>query len=172
MSILIFEHEGYVVATSSWSAAARPGSGATLCYEWGPDRSSWFGNAVSTARTQVGLSMPQLAVAMRGGTSLDLRGGAMRKLPAEPAGTLLLEHEGWEVATTSWTAAALPGKPVSLCYEWGADRTAWTDNAVSTARVKLTVGMEDFLRALCSGPILDIRPGPQAQSVSSPGPRR
>jgi hypothetical protein len=71
---------------------------------------------------------------------------------------LVFEHEGWEVATSSWSAAAKPGKGVTVCYEWGADRISWFDNAVSTARITLNMTMGEFLSVIQGKALVDFRP--------------
>lgn len=74
-----------------------------------------------------------------------------------PVTTLIFQHEGWEVVTTSWSAAAKPGKGVVVCYEWGPDRVGWLDNSVSTARVTLNMHMAEFIHAIHDKQIVDLR---------------
>jgi hypothetical protein len=72
--------------------------------------------------------------------------------------TLLLNHEGWEVVTAAWSAAAKPGDKVQVCYQWGADRLSWFDSATGIARVGLNLSMAEFLRLVQRGGVTDLRP--------------
>jgi hypothetical protein len=53
-------------------------------------------------------------------------------------------HEGWDVATSSWTAASNTSEHITVCYEWGPDRMS-VSGAVSTARINFKIGMPAFM---------------------------
>lgn len=71
--------------------------------------------------------------------------------------TLILQHGGWEVATAAWTAAAKPGRSVSICYQWGADGISWFSSATGISRVTLHIDMADFLKLTAKGGLVDLR---------------
>lgn len=71
--------------------------------------------------------------------------------------TLIFEHAGWEVATTSWTVAAKPGKGVTICYQWGADGVSFFESAVGNARTTLDCTMAEFLRLIQGRDVVDFR---------------
>jgi hypothetical protein len=64
---------------------------------------------------------------------------------------LLIEDRGWEVAVSSWTVAAKPGKKVNICY-------LWTGESGGVLR-ELNLTMDQFLETVraAEGPIVDLR---------------
>jgi hypothetical protein len=65
----------------------------------------------------------------------------------------LIEHQGWEVAVSSWTVAAKPGDRISLCYMWAYPASG----GVAVTALNLT--MDQFLETVraAEGPIVDLR---------------
>jgi hypothetical protein len=72
MSVILFNHDGWEVATAAWSLGAKSGEAVTVVYQWGPDGLSWFDNATGTRRVTVNLTMEQLVHKLGGGL-VDLR---------------------------------------------------------------------------------------------------
>jgi hypothetical protein len=73
---------------------------------------------------------------------------------------LLLSDEGWDVATSNWTAAAKPSKTVSVCYVWSPrSGMGFIDQATGVARTELALTMEQFLAtiAAATGHVVDLR---------------
>lgn len=70
---------------------------------------------------------------------------------------LLFNDRGWEVMTSCWSAGAKPGKSVRICYQWGADHLSWFSSATGISTVDLPIGMSEFLRAVQSGGLVDLR---------------
>ena len=73
MTILLFNHDGWEVATAAWSLGAKVGDPVTVVYQWGPDGVSWFDSATGTRRVTVNLSMEQLVEKLSNGALVDLR---------------------------------------------------------------------------------------------------
>jgi hypothetical protein len=63
---------------------------------------------------------------------------------------LYIRHDGWEVLTSSWTAAAKGDKNVTLCYVWSSlDGVSFFGaGGTGVAQVDLTCSMSEFLRQL------------------------
>lgn len=72
MIMLIFRVGGYEVATTSWTASAKNGSGVDIAYLWGADGVSFFDSATSTRRVAYDISMSDLLARKRGNV-IDLR---------------------------------------------------------------------------------------------------
>jgi hypothetical protein len=73
---------------------------------------------------------------------------------------LLFRDRGWEVAASSWVAAAKPDRKVELCYQWGADGISWFDSGTGNARCTLDILMDDFTKRIArhtNGGIVDFR---------------
>jgi hypothetical protein len=73
MTVLLFNHEGWEVATAAWSLGAKKGDAVTVVYQWGPDGLSWFDSATGTRHVIVNLTMDQLVQKLGGGGLVDLR---------------------------------------------------------------------------------------------------
>lgn len=70
---------------------------------------------------------------------------------------LCFVHEGWDVLTSSWTAASDDGKSVELCYQLGADGVSLFSSATGIRRVTLPMTMREFWRVIAShGSIVDL----------------
>lgn len=77
MTTLVFNHEGYTVATSSWSIAAkhRNENATDICYQWGANGISWFDSSVGNARATLPIPIARLIqeIGHAGGGVADLR---------------------------------------------------------------------------------------------------
>lgn len=71
--------------------------------------------------------------------------------------TLVLSHNGWDVVTEAWSAAAIPGNKVQVCYQWGANRVSTFSGATGISRRTLDILMPAFLDAISSGGVVDCR---------------
>jgi hypothetical protein len=56
MTTLVLKDRGWVVATSAWTAAAKPGQSVEVAYLWGEDGAGWFDSATGVSR--VALTIP------------------------------------------------------------------------------------------------------------------
>ena len=74
--------------------------------------------------------------------------------------TLIFKHDGWDVATASWTAASKNGSSTVICYTWGPDGISFFDNRVSTARIEYVLPFDHFLSLVRKGGIVDMRGRP------------
>jgi hypothetical protein len=73
--------------------------------------------------------------------------------------TLLLHHEDWEVATTSWTAAGKKPGVTHLCYSWSTfSGMGFFDSSTGVEKVELKIGFGAFLGLIKAGGIVDLRP--------------
>jgi hypothetical protein len=77
--------------------------------------------------------------------------------PGSEMTVLLFNDRGWEVATASWTAAAKQGRPVQIAYTWGANSVGWAASATGTSRVTLDMTMEEFVKLVRDGGVVDLR---------------
>lgn len=57
MTVLVFEHDGWVVSTSSWTVASRDDRSVTICYQWGGPGISFFANGVANAKVTLPVPM-------------------------------------------------------------------------------------------------------------------
>lgn len=57
MAILLFNHQGWAVATAAWSAGSKNGDSVTICYQWGADGISFFDSATGNARCTLPINM-------------------------------------------------------------------------------------------------------------------
>lgn len=57
MTVLLFNHEGWEVATAAWSASAKPGKNVVVCYQWGADALSIFDSATGIRRVEFPMTM-------------------------------------------------------------------------------------------------------------------
>lgn len=75
MMVLIFEDDGYVVTTSAWSAAAKPGRQAVICYAWGAGGYSLVSSATGIARITLPITIEEFnAILLRSKSDVvDLR---------------------------------------------------------------------------------------------------
>jgi hypothetical protein len=49
MTVLIFTHGDYEVATAAWTISAKPGNGVRICYAWGANGYSFSSGATGVA---------------------------------------------------------------------------------------------------------------------------
>lgn len=71
---LIFEHDGWTVATAAWTAASKRPDRVTICYPWSSDGTiSWFDSSTGTARIDFKMSMAEFLRAVGRGGVVDLR---------------------------------------------------------------------------------------------------
>lgn len=63
--LLLFEHEGYEVITSAWTAAGKPERKVEICYQWGADRLSWVSSATGIRRITLNCTMLEFAAVIR-----------------------------------------------------------------------------------------------------------
>jgi hypothetical protein len=71
------------------------------------------------------------------------------------AATLIFKHQGWDVVTSSWTAAVKPGKQVLLCYQW-AGGFSRGQSSEGTVRVNLNITMDQFLDLIKDGGVVRV----------------
>lgn len=59
MSELIFEHDGWTVVTSAWTAASKGADKIVLCYPWSSFNgfSAWGDSATGVAHLEIPMSM-------------------------------------------------------------------------------------------------------------------
>lgn len=76
---------------------------------------------------------------------------------------LVLEHDGWTVTTSAWTAASMKPDVVSLCYSWSTlSGFAFLDSSTGVERVDLQLSMDRFIDLVKQGRIVDLRRVPRA----------
>ncbi len=73
MTVLVFNHAGWEVATSSWTVATKSEREITLCYTWGADKFDRSDQSVSTARLYIAISMRDFLTHVAGNAIVDLR---------------------------------------------------------------------------------------------------
>lgn len=73
--------------------------------------------------------------------------------------TLVFEHDGWTVTTSSWAAASKKGCGVSLCYPWSSSGgLGFFAQATGVAHKEFeTLSMEDFINRVAAGGVVDLR---------------
>ncbi len=71
--------------------------------------------------------------------------------------TIVFRDTNWEVATPAWSAATKTQGRIVLCYLWTpASGTGFHNSATGLARVVLEIDMQDFLRRIAPGGIIDL----------------
>ncbi len=75
--------------------------------------------------------------------------------------TLIFRDRNWEVTTPAWTVASKKQGQLVLCYPWSpASGTGFRDSSTGVARVVLETDMQEFLRRVAAGGIIDLRDVP------------
>jgi len=64
--------------------------------------------------------------------------------------TLVFRDKGWDVVTSSWTAATKDQDNITICYTWPIYQSG-------SARTTLQISMAEFLRRIGEGSIVDLR---------------
>ena len=70
---LVLRDRGYVVATSAWTAAAKPGQSVEVAYLWGEDGEGWFDTATGVSRVALNIPIAEFLVRLRAESVVDLQ---------------------------------------------------------------------------------------------------
>ena len=57
MTVIVFEHDGWVVSTSAWTVASQDERSVTICYQWGGPGLGFFTNSVANAKAKLPIPM-------------------------------------------------------------------------------------------------------------------
>ncbi len=73
--------------------------------------------------------------------------------------TLVFEHEGWAVATSAWTAAAVEGtRSTEICYVWSMlPSMGVLASSTGVERLTLSIPFAEFLDRVKGGGVVDFR---------------
>jgi hypothetical protein len=72
--------------------------------------------------------------------------------------TLFFNDRKYEVVTSSWSVAAKPdANYITVCYSWGADGISWFDSATGVSSCELMLRMEEFVKRISKGGVIDLR---------------
>lgn len=59
---------------------------------------------------------------------------------------ILFIHDGWQVLTSSWSAASKNGRSVQICYAWSQGGIGWSDNSTGTERTEIDIPFSVFVK--------------------------